>query len=270
MLLTGAARTAAQTAVLRTEFPARVTFGWAAPGVAAVIAVPLPADVIPEEVTGISVADGARVLGFSTEHGSRLLAVYLSPAEGEVDVSFDELGIELELGAVVRHRIGSARIVLADARPGPLAFERSLAAPAAGLYLAVALRNGSRTELLVGAVEYLPSELPQGRLLFSTGSDSGELLAALERAFDPAGRRGGSVEGAAIATPVEGFGWFMASGAPIPVPVGESLVLAWTADSLPAGSPGSAYVLQPVIEYSPVAADAPTYRLGLPAPLRAP
>lgn len=276
------AQTAAQTAeragdpnvtghgeYVRAEFPGRIAFGWAAPGVAAVISVPLPADVIPEEVTGVSLAEGVRLLGFSTEHDSRLLALYLSPAEGEVDVSFEEVGIELELGDVLRHRVGTVRIVLADAEPGPLAFERSLAAPGPGLYLAVALRNTSQAELLVGAVEYLPSELSQGPLLFSTGSDSAELLDALERAFRPAGRREGVPSNAAASGGVEGFDWSLAPDARLLVPPGETLILAWTADSLPDAAPIT-FLLQPVIEYSPVASDAPTYRLGLPVPLRAP
>jgi hypothetical protein len=246
-----------------------VTFAWAAAGVPALVTVSLPVGVVPEEIDRVRPPEGAQVLGFAVESDSRTLVLQLAPADGAA--SFAEVGIELQLGVEVAHQVGPVRIVAADTAPGPLRFERSLAAPAAGLYLAVALRNTADTELLLTAIEYLPVEVRPAdsgdrRLLFAVG-DPAALLAALEQNLTPAERRAGAGAGG---VPVSGFRWLAPAEPDVRLAPGEAAVLAWTGTSLPPDAEWRAYHLQPVIGYGPVASGTPARRLGLPVVLRAP
>jgi hypothetical protein len=244
-------------------------FAWAATGIPALVTVSLPPGVVPEEVAGVRPPEGTHLLGFAVESASRSLVLHLAPRDGAA--SFAALAIELELGGEVAHQVGPVRIVAADAVPGPLRFERSLAAAAAGLYLAVAVRNTSGTDLLLTTIEYLPveprsAESNDRRLLFAAGEPDA-LLAALEENLTPAERR--SVGGAG-GLPVPGFRWLAAAEPGVRLAPGEAAVLAWTGASIPPDADWRSYHLQPVIGYQPAVADTPAHRLGLPVVLRAP
>lgn len=246
----------------------KVRFAWAFPGSPAVLDFPLPEGVPAGRLEGVTTPSGVRLLGFSVEGEPPHVALYLTLVDGTSEVTFDSVGLELaQVHAQQSLDVGQVRLVEADSAPGPLRFVRSLVAPGAGLYLAVTLQNDGNEALRLTAVEYLLPGATAGRLLFAAGSNSQELLTALERSQLARGRTGADRPEREEAVP-EGFSSFLPEEADIVLEPGNAAVLVWTEQAFAADQREIAYELQPVIVYTSSSAPGQLRRLGLPTLLR--
>ena len=242
------------------EDAGHIRFTWTTGGQPALVELPLPQGLAIAEIERASLPGHDALAGMGLEARPPRLELYPQPAPGEV-LRFGEVDLELATGPSRRFEFGHAEVVALGPAGGPLEFQRSLAAPAAGLYQAVALRNSGERALIVTASDYLPEPLEEGRLLVAVG-ETGSLLATLEAAMSPAALR----EARRTGTPyplAQGFGWRAAADLALELAPGETAVIAWTDASLPANGESLSYALRPLVEYR-VAPNGRLSRLGLP------
>lgn len=259
---------ASSGALASGEISARnVRFAWSTSETPAAITLPLPAELEAGEIDRIALPAAADLVGFELDRSAGELVLHLLATRNE-PVSFSSIDFGLSSGGEKRFEFGAATLLRANAASGPLTFERSLSAPAGGLYQAVALYNAAERELLITGASYLPAGFTEGQLLVASRDDPVALLARLEEALTPAARR--EAQTSEVSYPVvEGFSWRAASELGVRLAPREAVVLAWTDRALPLDSGPASFELQPVVEYR--LADetaAGEGRIGLPVVVR--
>ncbi|HEX7004279.1 MAG TPA: hypothetical protein VF168_08835 [Trueperaceae bacterium] len=239
-----------------------VRFAWSTVGQPAAIGLPLPGGVSPEEVESVVLPGESRLDGVSLHADPPRLEIFARPVPGGT-LTFSAVELGLASGELRRFAFGRAAVLQLERANGPLRFERSLVANAAGIHGAVAVRNTGEQPLTLQVVRYLPDPLPMAHLLVATG-DPGELLSELEAATSPALRREAG-RSRQDYPQVEGFERRPASDLGLELAPGEGAVLVWTDASLPASSSRTSFELEPVIEYRSTAG---FWQLGLPVTVR--
>lgn len=243
-----------------------VRFAWSTAETPAAVTLPLPVGVEPGEIDRVGLAVEASLVGFEVDRLAGELVLHLLPTTHR-PVSVSAVDFRLKSGRDKRYEFGIATLLRADAEPGPLTFERSLSAPAGGLFQAVALRNSSERDLLITGASYLPASFPEGELLVASRGDPVALLARLQEAMTPALRREAQSSGGNYPI-VEGFAWRAAADLEVRLAPREAAVFVWTDRALPID--GASFELQPVVEYRLAAESAGGggRTLGLPVVVR--